>query len=234
MRDWALLISLPVSLTVLILKNQTWLIIRLLKEILKSSCLDYLQSLPTLVGQPLAEWDIFKVHLHMQAWYLLSMTVTFGKCFLGTLSLFSLVQRINYLIEGPKDLCSILQHIYDHPNVFNTGMWTCFVDSSWVTWNRYNSSAIDPSSHKGPVHLKGAVITFNIKMFVLQLSNYINTAKYVCSTMWLLWSWKCLLLSVIVSVLLSTSYSLDIYPKYISFSRNELLVMTWADMIHVP
>lgn len=85
-------------LTVLILQNQTWLIIRLLKKISKSSCLDYLQLLPMLAGESLAEWDKVDAQPHGQAWYLFSMRLRFGKCFLATLTLFSLVQSRNGLI----------------------------------------------------------------------------------------------------------------------------------------
>lgn len=57
------------------------------------------------------------------------------------------------------------------------------MDSSLVMHNRYNSFTFDSSDYKGLVHLKGAVIIFNIKMFVLQLSYCMNIAKCVRSTM---------------------------------------------------
>lgn len=56
------------------------------------------------------------------------------------------------------------------------------MDSSLVMHNRYNSFTFDSSDYKGLVHLKGAVIIFNIKMFVLQLSYCMNIAKCVHST----------------------------------------------------
>lgn len=61
-------------------------------------------------------------------------------------------------------------------------MRTCFMASGLVMHRRYNSFTFDPSGYKGLVHLKGVVRTFDIKMFVLQLSHCINIAKCVYST----------------------------------------------------
>lgn len=60
-------------------------------------------------------------------------------------------------------------------------MRTCFMDSGLVMHSRYNSFTFDPSGYKGPAHLKDVIRTFDIKMFVLQLSRGINIAKCVHS-----------------------------------------------------
>ena len=46
-----------------------------------------------MAGEPLAEWDGVDVQLHIQGWYLCSIRIRYGQCFLATLSLFTSVKQ---------------------------------------------------------------------------------------------------------------------------------------------